>query len=352
MWTDKTSYLSMIWTGISGPKLPKSGRHVIIIGSGRQNRRERRGVSKSGSYLLNLHSSSMKRFVTILTSFPVYHAHQWLHGERALLCWVSWRRWISNHMRTTAPAINAAKPQKGNCCRDEAKYCKSRCVLPWRLPKSSKAVSQPLSDLSLPVVIVPVPSLPVTLLQLTIITVHPTAEQVPLYIQHFTYLIWYSEWSNTLYNAVALTACTFIIQYQFIRSWKALSAIILLALGLHFTSSAQIRKASLQAAGLTCAMLLKSHAGILKTLSFVDKIDTDLNATTFLLSFKPGATVNIDEIKAKVEDAGFSVAKLVLTASFDKVAVEKDAHIQYAGSTFTHQCKTTGIVRRSATAPW
>jgi len=72
----------------------------------------------------------------------------------------------------------------------------------------------------------------------------------------------------------------------------------------------------------------------LKTLPFVDKIDTDLNNTTFLLSFKPGAAVNIDQIKAKVEDAGFSVAKLVLTASFDKVAVEKDAHIQYAGATF------------------
>lgn len=81
-------------------------------------------------------------------------------------------------------------------------------------------------------------------------------------------------------------------------------------------------------------MCSKATLESLKTLSFVDKIDTDLNATTFLLSFKPGATVNIDEIKAKVEDAGFSVAKLVLTASFDKVAVEKDAHIQYAGSTF------------------
>jgi hypothetical protein len=72
----------------------------------------------------------------------------------------------------------------------------------------------------------------------------------------------------------------------------------------------------------------------LKTLPFVDKIDTDLNNTTFLLSFKPGAAVNIDQIKAKVEDAGFSVAKLVLTASFDKVAIEKDTHIQYAGATF------------------
>lgn len=115
---------------------------------------------------------------------------------------------------------------------------------------------------------------------------------------------------------------------------KSLFAIIFLAVGLHFTSSAQIKKASLQASGLTCAMCSKATLEALKTLPFVDKIDTDLNSTTFLLSFKPGAVVNIDQIKAKVEDAGFSVAKLVLTASFDKVAVEKDTHIQYAGSTF------------------
>jgi copper chaperone CopZ len=115
---------------------------------------------------------------------------------------------------------------------------------------------------------------------------------------------------------------------------KTLSAIILLAIGLHFTSSAQIKKASLQVAGLTCAMCSNATLKALQTLPFVDKIDTDLNNTTFLLTFKPDAAVNIDQIKNKVEDAGFSVAKLVLTASFDKIAVEKDAHVQYAGNNF------------------
>jgi copper chaperone CopZ len=115
---------------------------------------------------------------------------------------------------------------------------------------------------------------------------------------------------------------------------KSFFAIILLATGLHFAASAQIKTASLQASGLTCAMCSRATLEALKTLPFVDKIDTDLNNTTFLLSFKPGAAVNIDEIKAKVEDAGFSVGKLVLTASFDKVEVEKDAHVQYAGATF------------------
>jgi copper chaperone CopZ len=113
---------------------------------------------------------------------------------------------------------------------------------------------------------------------------------------------------------------------------KKLSVIILLAISLN--ASAQIKKASLQAAGLTCAMCSKATLESLKTLPFVDKIDTDLNSTTFLLYFKPGVPVDIDQIKQKVDEAGFSVAKLVLTASFNHVAVQNDAHIDYHGSTF------------------
>lgn len=104
--------------------------------------------------------------------------------------------------------------------------------------------------------------------------------------------------------------------------------------GITFSASAQqYKKASLQAAGLTCAMCSNATQKALKTLSFVDKIDTDLNATTFILHFKPGANVNIDQIRQKVEGAGFSVGKLVMTADFNNVKVENDAHIPFAGQT-------------------
>lgn len=113
---------------------------------------------------------------------------------------------------------------------------------------------------------------------------------------------------------------------------KTLS-IILIAIGISFSAQAQYKKASLQAAGLTCAMCSQATYKALKTLPFVDKIDTDLNNTTFVLTFKPAAAISIDDMKAKVEDAGFSVAKLVLTADFDQVKVQNDAHITYAGNT-------------------
>lgn len=115
---------------------------------------------------------------------------------------------------------------------------------------------------------------------------------------------------------------------------KAIAVLIILTIGLQFTAPAQIKKAQLQAAGLTCAMCSNATLKALQTLPFVDKIDTDLNSTTFLLSFKPGMPVDIDAIKNKVEDAGFSVSKLVLTANFNNVSIQPDAHVSYAGSTF------------------
>lgn len=104
-------------------------------------------------------------------------------------------------------------------------------------------------------------------------------------------------------------------------------------IGAQFTAQAQYKKASVQAAGLTCAMCSNATFKALKTLPFVDKIDTDLNNTTFVLHFKPNAAVNLDQIRTKVEGAGFAVAKLTVTASFDNVKVQNDTHIPFAGQT-------------------
>ena len=51
-------------------------------------------------------------------------------------------------------------------------------------------------------------------------------------------------------------------------------------------SNAQIKKATLQASGLTCAMCAKSVYTNLTSLSFVESVDTDLNASAFEIKFK------------------------------------------------------------------
>ena len=75
-------------------------------------------------------------------------------------------------------------------------------------------------------------------------------------------------------------------------------------------SFSQISKASLQASGLTCAICAKSIYTNLTSLDFIDSVDTDLETSSFLIVFRPGAKLDIEAIRKKVEDAGFSVSKL------------------------------------------
>lgn len=98
-------------------------------------------------------------------------------------------------------------------------------------------------------------------------------------------------------------------------------------------TQAQIRQAKLQASGLTCALCAKAVYVNLESLPFVQKIETDLNGSAFILAFN-GKPVDLDAIRKKVEDAGFSVAGLDLTANFNNIEIEADKHINYQGLVF------------------
>jgi len=91
-------------------------------------------------------------------------------------------------------------------------------------------------------------------------------------------------------------------------------------------ANAQISKAELIANGLTCSMCSNATYNQLKTIPFLDSIDTDVEHTKFILYFNPEKTFDLKLIKTKVEDAGFSVGSLVLFMKFDNVAVEDDFH--------------------------
>jgi copper chaperone CopZ len=103
---------------------------------------------------------------------------------------------------------------------------------------------------------------------------------------------------------------------------------------LAITGHAQVKSAKLQASGLTCAMCARSVYKNLEALKFISSIDTDLNGSSFILKFKEGQKVDIDAIKKKVEDAGFGVAVLEVTAAFQGTTVKQDTHVQVDGTTF------------------
>src|SRR5436305_1733911 len=94
---------------------------------------------------------------------------------------------------------------------------------------------------------------------------------------------------------------------------------LVIALALSMATGAQVTKVSLQASGLTCSMCSNSINKALRTLDFIDKIDTDMKTYTFEISFKPNSHVDFDKIKNKVEKAGFSVSSFIATIYFDNV---------------------------------
>jgi len=114
------------------------------------------------------------------------------------------------------------------------------------------------------------------------------------------------------------------------KTLKILFALLLVSV----VSQAQFKSASLQAAGLTCAMCSKAVGEALKQVPFVESMKVDIKNSQYNLQFKEGADVDPDVLKKAVEDAGFSVAKLKLTGSFDNVKLEKDAHVSIEGKTF------------------
>jgi copper chaperone CopZ len=96
-------------------------------------------------------------------------------------------------------------------------------------------------------------------------------------------------------------------------------------------ANAQFSKVSLQASGLTCSMCSKAVKTALEKVSFVEKVQVDIKNQQYNLSLKEGVAADFDALSKAVEDAGFSVASLKVTASFDNLQVQKDEHLSIGG---------------------
>jgi len=99
--------------------------------------------------------------------------------------------------------------------------------------------------------------------------------------------------------------------------------------------NAQFTKATLQATGLTCALCSNAINKALQKVSFVESVQSDIKNSAFNIIFKNNAEVDIDALKAAVEDAGFSVGGLKMTGSFNQVMSKAGSHIKF-GNAFFH----------------
>jgi len=87
-------------------------------------------------------------------------------------------------------------------------------------------------------------------------------------------------------------------------------AIFLLMIFISLACTGQITSAELKADGLVCSLCSKSIEKSLNNLTFIVKLDVDLQNTTYILTFKEGIKLDLEEISKSVEKAGFSVGYL------------------------------------------
>lgn len=107
--------------------------------------------------------------------------------------------------------------------------------------------------------------------------------------------------------------------------------ISLLIITISLSTQAQVQSVNLQASGLTCSMCSNAINKALKTIPYVDKVMANIRNSSFEITFKPGSQVNFDDLKNKVEDAGFSVAGLDAVVDFNNMAITNDEHINIGG---------------------
>jgi copper chaperone CopZ len=105
-------------------------------------------------------------------------------------------------------------------------------------------------------------------------------------------------------------------------------------------AGAQVQKVSLQASGLTCSMCSKAVLTALQEVPFVEAVKVNIKKQEYDISFKSDQKVDFDALTKAVEDAGFSVAAFVVTASVNET-IEKDAHIRI-GSQYFHFLNASG----------
>lgn len=94
----------------------------------------------------------------------------------------------------------------------------------------------------------------------------------------------------------------------------------------------KISKAALQVNGLTCSMCSKATETSLKSLGFIETITPDLDKNIFILTFKKDQQVDVDQIRDKVQDAGFSIGELTATINFDQTVID-NAGVAQSGNT-------------------
>ena len=107
-------------------------------------------------------------------------------------------------------------------------------------------------------------------------------------------------------------------------------------------ANGQIIRAELTATGLTCSMCSKATYKQLTSIPEVENVEPDLNNTAFILFFKNGSSVNLSNIKEKVEEAGFAVGELIVVFNFKNQQAENNKTFKVDNTIYTFMDTKSG----------
>lgn len=97
----------------------------------------------------------------------------------------------------------------------------------------------------------------------------------------------------------------------------------------------QIQSATLTASGLTCSMCSKAIYKALLKVPSIQKVDVDIEKSAYTITFKPGAPITPDALRKAVENAGFSISSLQMTAAgLPRTTVGADTRVAFQGATY------------------
>jgi len=103
---------------------------------------------------------------------------------------------------------------------------------------------------------------------------------------------------------------------------KKIILAFLVLFAINKASAQQISAVEMQVTGLTCSMCSQATEKSLRTLSYVNEVNPDLNKNVFVLTFKKEGAVSLDQLQKKVKDAGFSVGNLTAMINFNQAKVD------------------------------
>ncbi|MCA6447437.1 MAG: heavy-metal-associated domain-containing protein [Chitinophagaceae bacterium] len=102
---------------------------------------------------------------------------------------------------------------------------------------------------------------------------------------------------------------------------------LIIALLIVVPSQAQIKKVTLEASGLTCAMCSKAVYNALLKVPFVAGVKPNIQESIYEITLKPGAGFDPDALSKVVSDAGFSVSGLKAVVQFNGIKIANDEHV-------------------------